>query len=203
MLVVWTSNAQRLTSITVSGTTYQLTDDLMDSPRAYAAEFFDECRRRGVDISHIRSVNIDLADISWAGVVWSGYCSSNVRIQISREYQRTASLRDKRHNIYHELGHAILDKRHVCYLTGETEVPFWTTVETVFYMKDIMWSSRLCIPQITIGEQVLQRQRQEIPWDTAVNRLFDSSIGNVADCRRTGSKGSFDDALPITCNPIN
>ena len=184
-------NAQ---SITVSGTTYKLTgNEIKSDPNTYLHQFIEDAGERGYDFSGVvgsfeffngtggvkgRSFRVACLeyDIDLDRSFWNEYDSSaRVLSGANNLYEQ------RRHLIYHELGHALLNYAHVC--NGEDINGNWEIEH------DIMFAVRACVNRSLVPYVYTWR----FNWENQVERLFNEELHFVRSCSSSSSKGPIYD----------
>ena len=186
-------NAQ---SITVSGTTYELTgNEIKSDPNTYLHQFIEDARERGHDFSGVVG---EFEFYEGTGST-KGYslrtaaCQGRYDIGLQRHFWDNYDWRaglisgatnlheQRRHLVYHELGHALLRLRHVCH--GESREIASDLV--VFYpIYDIMFSARSCSGRYAFESYAYS-------WTRHLNRMFDAELQSTYSCG--SSKGEIID----------
>ena len=146
-------NAQ---TITVSGTTYELAgNEIKSDPNTYLHQFIEDALERGYDFTGVRGTFffIEGTGSTKGYSVRSNACRGSYRIALQRHFWNNYDggaayvisgsrnlYEQRRHLVYHELGHALLQLRHVCYEEAiDVNNPL-----TFFAAHDIMLSSVEC-----------------------------------------------------------
>ena len=181
-------------TITVSGTTYQLTgDDIMSDPNTYLHQFVEDALARGHDFTGVRGI-FRLDNISSAGYsIRSVSCRGSFEIVIQNYYWDNQGFEGKRDLIYHELGHALMKIDHVCYdFDGVFPLAYrayrnFPNYE--FYSGDIMWALRECNrPNDRSPYQVIP-----LTWDEKLDRMFNPGYQTYIVCGSNKSSGPIID----------
>ena len=185
-------NAQ---SITVSGTTYQLTGDtILSDPNTYLHQFVEDALERGHDFTGVRGTFffIDGTGGTKGYSIRGDACSGSYRIALQRHFWNNYDdgaayvisgsrnlYEQRRHLVYHELGHALLRLSHVCY--GE---PIDVNNPSTFYVAhDIMLSSRECPTGYSYS--------WVHDWERSLDRMFNPDYQRTYTCG--SSKGEIYD----------
>ena len=174
-------NAQ---SITVSGTTYELTGNSIKSdPNTYLHQFIEDARERDIDFSGVvgRFEFLEGTGSTKGYSIRSAACQGNFLIRIQRHfwnnYDGLASFisgsddlwEQRRHLIYHELGHALLRYTHNC--NGVDSGP------TRLVIHDIMFAPTACV-NAGVGYAYTRPDN----WERQLDRLFDASLHSTYQC---------------------
>ena len=195
MLFCISVNAQ---SITISGTTYQLTgDEIMSDPNTFLHQFVEDALARGHDFTGVRGI-FRYYDGNAAGFsVRHVACSGSFEIGLQNYYWNSQGYEGKRNLVYHELGHALLKLAHVCYpfdgVFPQSYRSYQNHPEFEFYSDDIMWALREC--NRTVLETVLHPtdptrmitrykfyQRIPMTWNEQLDRMFNPGYQRTYTC---------------------
>lgn len=161
-------------TITVSGTTYQLSQEMMDMPETYLYDFLQVARDNyGIDyFSERGSISFYSGRGYQGGSVNS--CAPGYRIELQTEYWNRATPKQKRDLMFHELGHGIMNLSHICHsYPYEPPSVYRNYPRSVLVAWDIMWSVRRC----SNPYQPIHLDRED-----AERRMFDVSLQNHLNC---------------------
>ena len=187
-------NAQ---SITVSGTTYQLTgDEIMSDPNTFLHQFIEDALERGHDFTGVQGT---FALTGGTGgtkgySVRTAACQGRYKIGLQRHFWNNFDsnaarisgasnlYEQRRHLVYHELGHALLRLNHVCY-GSETRLGDRLHLDVT---RDIMWAITPCNikspsnPTGTIDSYAYSHYPYS--WTRHLNRMFDPRYQREYSC---------------------
>ena len=174
-------------SITVSGTTYQLHGEaILSDPNTYLHQFIEDGNHRGQTIDPNIRGTFEFFGGSGSTKGWSARqaaCEGGYRIGIQRyfwdNFHDQASFisgavdlyEQRRHLIYHELGHALLRYNHNC--NGPT-IQLGPQMVTLA-VHDIMFSTRACLPN---GYSYTSAD----VWENQLNRFFNPDLHTTYAC---------------------
>ena len=183
-------------SITVSGTTYKLIgDDIMSDPNTYLHQFVEDARERGHDFTGVRGT---FTFIGGTGSTkgWSrrdAACEGRYEIGLQEHFwnnydwtsgiisRATNLYEQRRHLIYHELGHALLRLLHTCHGESREIAPDLIIFYPVY---DVLFSYRVCSGRIAFEPSAYS-------WNRHLNRMFDAELQRTFSCG--SSKGEIID----------
>ena len=170
----------------VDGTEYQLTgDEIMSDPNTYLHQFVEDALARGHDFTGVRGTFLFFEGTGSTKGYSVRYdaCRGSFRIGLQRYFWNNydgaagriiSGSRDlyeqRRHLIYHELGHALLRLRHVCF--GENiDIG---NLSTFYVSHDIMLSSVEC----PAGYSYSWIHN----WERSLERMFDPGYQVTYTC---------------------
>ena len=173
-------NAQ---SITVSGTTYELTgNEIKSDPNTYLHQFIEDARERGHDFSGVVG-RFEFYTGNGSTKGWSSRdasCRGEYHIGLQTSFWNTYDgnanyvitgsrnlYEQRRHLIYHELGHALLRLLHVCNREPVGSSQFLAS-------HDIMFSSTEC----NSGWNFSWIHN----WERSLDRMFNPEYQRVRTC---------------------
>ena len=174
-------------SITVSGTTYQLIgDEIMSDPNTFLHQFVEDARERGHDVSGVRGTIIFTEGTgSTKGYSVRYYaCRGSFKIglqeyfwnnfsQHAAVWSRATNLYEqRRHLMYHELGHALLRLNHVCFGERRELAP---DLIVLFPVYDIMLHARECGGRYSV-------ESYDYDWEWHLDRMFNPGFQTTYTC---------------------
>ena len=177
-------NAQ---SITISGTTYELIgNEIKSDPNTFLHQFIEDALERGFDFTGVRGVfTFTEGTGSTKGYsVRTDACQGRYRIGLQRYFWNNYDWRagllsgatnlyeQRRHLVYHELGHALLKLQHVCHGESREIAPDLVVLYPIY---DIMFSARSCAGRYAFESYPYR-------WNRHLNRMFDSEFQSTYSC---------------------
>ena len=183
-------NAQ---SITVSGTTYELTGEILSDPNTYLYQFIEDAGERGHNFSGVIGTFSFFGGRGgtkgWSrrGAACSGGYDIGIQEYFWNNFDNLAGFisgsrnlyEQRRFLIYHELGHALLRFNHVCH--GDDILIGDRTTRLVVH--DIMFASTSC--------NVSYSYTNVYNWDRQLDRMFNPGYQTTYPCN-SGKGGALD-----------
>ena len=163
------------------------------NPLVYVDMFMEDAENYGYDFSSA-NITIEWIETSGFNAATPGRCNGIDRIILNRRKWITALGHTKpdlwrKYLIYHELGHALLNLRHVC--TQVATINTHTLGPVPRFEGDIMWAYNEC--------NSTHWALNCFPWgsveclDNQIDRMFNLVGQNQDDClRNKGSKLIYD-----------
>ena len=188
-------NAQ---TITVSGMTYELTgNEIKSDPNTYLHQFIEDARERDIDFSGVVG-RFEFLGGTGSTKGWSrrdASCRGEYHIGIQRHFWNNYDdqaawisgsgdlWEQRRHLIYHELGHALFRYNHNC---NGNDIRLGPGI-TRQVVHDIMFASTACT-RLNVGYAYTQADS----WERQLDRFFDPGLHTSYQCSNSGKGPVYD-----------